>query len=89
MASVKNLKKDMNYVLSDIIEECYMWQMLQEDDKKAAKAEKIIDEAINIFDSLIVKVHQKDVENKKAHFSAINKELESKAQGLLDKIQKL
>ena len=47
MASVKNLKKDINYVLSDIIEECYLWQMLQEDAKKADKAEKIIDEAIS------------------------------------------
>ena len=46
MASVKNLKKDINIVLSDIIEECYLWQMLQEDPKKADKAEKIIDEAI-------------------------------------------
>jgi len=89
MASVKNLKKDINYVLSDIIEECYMWQMLQEDDKKANKAEKIIDEAIETFDVLIEKIHVKDVENKKAHFKAINKELEDKANGLLGKIQKL
>ena len=89
MASVRNLKKDINYVLSDIIEECYMWQMLQEDDKKANKAEKIIDEAIETFDSLIEKVHLKDVEDKKAHFRSINKELEDKANGMLSKIQKL
>ena len=89
MASVRNLKKDINYVLADIIEECYMWQMLQEDDKKAEKAEKIIDEAIETFDVLIEKVHVKDVENNKAHFKAISKELEEKANNLLGKIQKL
>ena len=89
MASVRNLKKDINYVLSDIIEECYMWQMLQEDDKKVDKAEKVIDEAIDTFDALIEKVHAKDVTNKKAHFNAISKELEEKANGLLAKIQKL
>ncbi|MDJ0644620.1 MAG: hypothetical protein QNJ57_01425 [Flavobacteriaceae bacterium] len=89
MASVKNLKKDINYVLSDIIEECYLWQMLQEDEKKAGKAEKIIDEAIATFDTLIEKIHAKDIENKKAHFSAISKELQEKANGLLGKIQKL
>lgn len=89
MASVRNLKKDINYVLADIIEECYMWQMLQEDDKKADKAEKIIDEAIETFDALIEKVHVKDVENKKAHFKAISKELEENANNLLGKIQKL
>jgi len=89
MASVKNLKKDINYVLSDIIEECYVWQMLQEDDKKAGKAEKIIDEAIVTFDELIEKVNIKNVENKKAHFKAISADLEKKATGLLSKIEKL
>ncbi len=89
MASVKNLKKDINYVLSDIIEECYVWQILQEDDKKSAKAEKIIDETIDTFDALIEKVNAKDIENKKSHFKAISKELEEKANGLLGKIQKL
>ena len=89
MASVKNLKKDINYVLSDIIEECYMWQIVQEDDKKAEKAEKIIDEAINTFDSLIEKVNAKNVENKKAHYKEVNSELEKSAKDLLAKIAKL
>lgn len=89
MASVKNLKKDINYVLSDIIEECYLWQMLQEDDKKADKAEKIIDEAITTFDTLIEKVNAKDVENKKAHFKAVSSDLEKSSKELLAKIAKL
>jgi len=89
MASVKNLKKDINYVLSDIIEECYVWQMLQDDPKKADKAEKIIDEAIAIFDELIVKVNDKNVENKKAHYKAVKSELQTKGESLLAKIEKL
>ena len=89
MASVKNLKKDINYVLSDIIEECYVWQMLQEDAKKADKAEKIIDETITTFDELIEKINTKDIENKKAHFKGISAELEKKATALLSKIEKL
>jgi len=89
MASVKNLKKDINYVLSDIIEECYVWQTMQEDDKKADKAEKIIDEAILTFDELIEKVNTKNIEDKKTHFKAISTELEKKATSLLSKIEKL
>lgn len=89
MASVKNLKKDINYVLSDIIEECYAWQTMQEDDKKADKAEKIIDEAISTFDELIEKVNNKKIEDKKTHFKAISVELEKKATSLLSKIEKL
>ena len=57
MASIKTLKKEINYQLSDIIEECYVWQMLQDDKKQADKAEKIIDECITTFDELIGKVN--------------------------------
>ena len=89
MASVKNLKKDINYVLSDIIEECYVWQVLQDDTKKADKAEKIIDQAISTFDELIEKVNTKNVENKKAHYNAISADLEKQASALLSKIEKL
>ncbi|RPD98639.1 hypothetical protein EGM88_05460 [Aureibaculum marinum] len=89
MASVKNLKKDINYVLSDVIEECYQWQILQDDSKNKDKAESIIDEAISIFDELIEKVNTKKVEDKKAHFKAIKEELQTKGQALLDKIEKL
>lgn len=89
MASVRNLKKDINYVLSDIIEECYVWQMLQDDPEQVDKAEKIIDEAIITFDELIVKINAKDVENKKAHFNSVKTELQTRGQSLLSKIEAL
>ena len=31
MASVKNLKKDINYVLGDIIEAVYIWEIANAD----------------------------------------------------------
>lgn len=88
MASVKNLKKDINYVLGDVIEECYTWELLNpEADTKKSGA--IIDEAIAAFDTLIIKLNDKNVENKKAHFGAIQSELISAAEGLLGKVNKL
>ncbi|MBI9041232.1 hypothetical protein [Lutibacter sp.] len=88
MASVKNLKKDINYVLGDIIEECYVWELLNpKADKKNAEA--IIDEAISSFDSLIEKVNAKKVADSKAHFKAINSEFEETANALLAKINSL
>ena len=88
MASVKNLKKDINYVMGDVIEECYTWELLNpEADTKKSGA--IIDEAILAFDSLIVKLNDKSVENKKAHFKAVNAELEDKGRALIEKINKL
>ncbi|MDG1040686.1 MAG: hypothetical protein P8P00_07410 [Polaribacter sp.] len=77
----------MNYTLGDIIEECYIAQMLAPANSK--KTEAIIDEAIETFDVLIEKLHAKDVENKKAHYKAINTELEDKANKLVEKLNKL
>ena len=46
MASIKNLKKDINHVLGDIIGACYQWK--QENVKEDfSKAQEIIDEAID------------------------------------------
>ncbi|WP_298367155.1 hypothetical protein [uncultured Lutibacter sp.] len=88
MASIKNLKKDINYVLGDIIEECYSWEMLNpKADKKASEA--IIDEAILVFDELVAKINNKKVDNYKTHFKSINKELEEKASMLIEKVNNL
>lgn len=88
MASVRNLKKDINYVLGDIIEAVYMWEIAT-GGKPTEKSEALIDEAIVIFDSLVAKVNAKNVENKKEHFRNINKELEDSAKQLVEKINAL
>ena len=75
MPSVKNLKKDINFVLGDIIEAVYIYEMTTTG-KPSDKTNAIIDEAITSFDGLIEKVNAKKVENKKAHFKQINADLE-------------
>lgn len=88
MSSKRDLKKDINYVLGDIIEAVYIWELTnpKKDDKEA---EKIIDDAITTFDDLIAKVNQKGVENKKKHFKSVNQELEDRGRALIDRINKL
>ena len=86
MASIKNLKKDINYVLGDVIEYALDVSTLKNVPKKG---DAIIDEAIEIFDTLVSKVNESNVENKKVHFKAIQQELEVKARGLVEKINKL
>ncbi len=88
MGSVKNLKKDINFVLGDIIEAVYIYEMTSSG-KPSDKTNAIIDEAITSFDALITKVNAKNVENKKAHFKQINTELEQTANQLIDKINAL
>jgi len=88
MANVRNLKKDINYVLGDIIEAVYLWEMATTG-KPSEASNAIIDEAIGTFDALITKVNAKDVENKKAHFKAVQAELEESAKQLVGKINAL
>lgn len=88
MANVRTLKKDINYVLGDIIEAVYIWEM-STTGKPTEASSAIIDEAIESFDKLIVKVNQKNVENKKYHFKQIYFQLEETANQLVDKINAL
>ncbi len=88
MANVKNLKKDINYVLGDIIEAVYLFEM-STTGKPTETSNELIDEAIATFDNLITKVNAKKVENKKAHFKQINVELEQAANQLVAKINNL
>ena len=88
MANVKNLKKDINYVLGDIIEAVYLFEM-STTGKPTDATNALIDEAIATFDTLITKVNAKKIENKKAHFQQINVELEQAANQLVVKINDL
>ncbi len=88
MSSVRNLKKDINFVLGDIIEAVYIYEMTTSG-KPSDKTNAIIDEAISSFDALIAKVNAKNVENKKAHFKQINADLEQTANQLVEKINAL
>lgn len=88
MASIRNLKKDINNVLGDLIEAVYIVEA-SADDKHSKEGSEIIDNAIDTFDDLIAKVNKKDVKNRSKHLEAVRKELEEKAQALSEKINKL
>ena len=88
MANVRTLKKDINFVLGDIIEAVYIWE-LSTSGKPTDESQAIIDEAIGEFDSLIERVNDKKAENKKAHFKAIYTDLEGTANQLVEKINNL
>ncbi len=88
MANVRNLKKDINYVLGDIIEAVYLFEM-STTGKPTEATNAIIDEALASFDSLIAKVNAKKVDNTKAHYKQISAELEQSATQLIAKINAL
>ncbi len=88
MASIRNLKKDINYVLGDIIEAVYIVEETQ-DKQRSKEGSAIIDDAISSFDELINKVNNKGVGNRKAHLKGVRKELEEKASSLVEKLNKI
>lgn len=88
MASVRKLKKDINYVMGDIIEAVYIVGLTAKD-KASEAGEAIIDDAVQAFDELIAKVNQKEVSDKKKHFRDVRADLETRAQSLIDRINEL
>ncbi|MBT3524249.1 hypothetical protein N9O11_00630 [Flavobacteriaceae bacterium] len=88
MASVKNLKKDLNNIIGEIIQNINLWQ-LENPDKDVKKSEKLIDECFDAFDNIIKKIHQKDVTDVNKHFKNISFELTDIASDLVKKFNKL
>ena len=50
MASVKNLKKEINYVLGDIVNIVYIWEMSTAG-KPTEASDKLVDEIYETFDT--------------------------------------
>ena len=84
MASIRNLKKDINYVLGNIIDAVYFTGKMQTEEGKA-----LVTEILNDFDTLIDKVADKTVENRGAHLKQVRRDFEQKAGALIEKLNAL
>ncbi len=88
MASIRDLKKEINNVLGDIIEAVYLVENThQMEGSKEGTA--IIDKAIETFDQLIARVNDREVEDLKAHLKAVRATLEKEASDLVARVNKL
>ncbi|MAU16852.1 MAG: hypothetical protein CMH46_15090 [Muricauda sp.] len=88
MPSIRDLKKDINFVLGDIIEAVYIWEA-GSGNKESEEGTVIIDEAIEVYDDLMDKINQKKVADAKSHFKSIRTELEEKATKLVEQLNNL
>tara|TARA_B110000263_G_C15278380_1_gene497005 strand:- start:974 stop:1243 length:270 start_codon:yes stop_codon:yes gene_type:complete len=88
MPSIKNLKKDINDVIGGLIEEIYVYELLNPNlDLK--KTEKLIEDSITLFDELINKIHNPDKTNLKSHYKEIQKDLFNKVETINGKLIKI
>lgn len=91
MANKRNIKKDINSVLGNVLEECYS-EMLNNPGVKEKEINTIIDDAVDLADDLISRVNNAktiEVKKRKPHFKKIADELEEKAIGFIEKLNKL
>ena len=88
MSSRKHLKKEINDTLGALIEEVYVKE-LSSPKLDIKKSEKIIDEAISLFDDLIQQMHNDNKGSAKKHYNAIRSSLQEKASTLSAKIEQL
>ncbi len=88
MASIRDLKKDINNVFGDIIEAVFILEDAREQ-PESKEGSAIIENAISTFDELIAKVNDRSVEDRSAHLKKVRAELETKARKLVDQVNKL
>ena len=85
MASIKQLKKDINNDIGAIIEEIYLCE-LSNPNADLSKSEKLIEESIQVFDDLVQKINAVATkENLKKQFRLIQEEKKKMIQDLLKK----
>jgi len=92
MANRRDLKRNINGLLGDVIEECYE-TLLTNKGKNEIEIETIIDECVDLADDLIGRVNNlKGIANgkpMKLHFHTIATELEDKAVTYINQLNAL
>ena len=84
MPSIKLLKKEINNDIGDLIEEIYLWE-LSNPNGDLGQSEKLVEEALQAFDNLIVMINAVKGDNKKEQFKKIEEERKKVMDSLLKK----
>ncbi len=92
MATIRDLKKDINYLTSEIITEAYVRKVLF-NDVKDDDVSKIIADAVAFRNDLIARVNHPDGKDNpklvKAHYQKIKKDMTDQFSAMIDKVNKL
>ena len=88
MASIKQLKKDINNTIGSFIEDIYIWEITN---PKAdiKKSNILIDESLLLFDQLIKEINLFKIKNEKVHFKSIKEQLNDGINKMNKKLEKL
>ena len=88
MASRRDLKKDINYVIGDIFTECLIYKELVPGTNKD-EAEKLIVDLLRIDNEFITRISHTEPGNAKGYYSALVKDFQKEISAVIDKLTKL
>jgi len=84
--NLRNIKKDIEYVLGAFIDDCSIFATINPSSADADLA-KIFDEAVDLYNDLKDKVNAKEIEGKKrSYYVALRKEMLEKTDALYEKL---
>lgn len=92
MASIRDLKKEINNLVVHIIEQAFQYQVSHPNSDGYKTADKIIDEAVVLRDEIVDKINSVDELDKtelKAHFAGLKETFQKKSLDLIDQLDKL
>ena len=90
MANKREIKKDISHIIGAVVEEAYNVQINQP--AKNDECENIIEEAVNLYDTLLERVNSYKTSEKgkrKMYFNNIKHDLFNQASDLFIKVEKL
>lgn len=92
MASIRNVKKDIDYLVSEVISDCYTFMYLH-GDKHKDKVVDIVEEVVNKRNEFFVRVNNpgkdSDRKQKREHYKSIYGDLLSTVDDSFSKLSEL
>lgn len=92
MASIKNLKKDIDFLFFELISDCFLFTSLHDGSKKT-EVQDLIEEAVAMRNEFIDRVNHPDGKDNpalvKAYYSSVRKELFEKVDHYFEKLSSL
>jgi len=84
MANKRDIKKGLNNLIFDIVDDCFSVQLFNE--KKAEASDKVIDQVAKFQDEMLSKISKA---KSKVEFKAIHSEIEAKSEEFFQAVSAL
>jgi len=88
MANLRVIKKDIDFLITEVISDCWVF-LYMNDGKKKDEVVGVINEAVDLRNSLYGRVNNPDKENIKKHYKSISADLFTGVDALFQKISKI